>query len=61
MTKDETSFSKLARAIMTNYTCLACSQHYHISDDKATCPHCKRTRKQQIEAFMALPSKEVTQ
>ena len=44
-------YSLLADAIMNNYTCLACLYHYRKSDELATCPKCKRTRKEQIEAM----------
>ena len=52
--KGVSGFSELARAIMENYTCLACFAHYEKADDKATCPECGRARKEQVELFMEI-------
>ena len=47
-------FEALANAIMENYTCLNCFEHYKKNDEVATYPKCKLIRKVQIERYMSV-------
>lgn len=44
-------FHELVRAILENYTYLACGWHYKKADDKAICPKCSKTRKEQVKVM----------